>query len=146
MENYYEILGVSSTASRDEIKKRYHKLILESHPDKNKDSSNGRFHLIDEAWKILGNDASRKMYDAKLKVSQTKDDHPVHEEIFLMEMVFRPDCEEFEWDCRCGGKYVISEEDTFHAVVIADCDSCSLSIMINCCSVPVNSSARNGKS
>ncbi|MDN5305230.1 MAG: curved DNA-binding protein [Fusobacteriaceae bacterium] len=38
MENYYKILGVSESSSKDEIKKSYRKLVMKYHPDKNPDN------------------------------------------------------------------------------------------------------------
>ena len=52
--DYYEVLGVSKTASADEIKKAYRKMALKYHPDKNKAKSAGEaFKKVNQAFSIL---------------------------------------------------------------------------------------------
>lgn len=52
--NYYETLGLSSDASQNDIKKAYHKLAREYHPDKNKDTDAiEKFNQINEAYNAL---------------------------------------------------------------------------------------------
>ncbi len=63
MKNYYEILGVNRTASKDEIKKAFHKLAHRYHPDK-KTGDEGKFKAINEAYQILSDDRKRQEYDA----------------------------------------------------------------------------------
>jgi DnaJ-class molecular chaperone len=64
--DYYDILGVSKSASADEIKKAYRKQALEWHPDRHKDdkeASEKRFKEINEAYQILSNPQKKTAYD-----------------------------------------------------------------------------------
>lgn len=60
----YKVLGVTKSASAEEIKKAYRKLAIEFHPDKNKSKeAEEKFKEINQAYEILGNAQKRKQYD-----------------------------------------------------------------------------------
>jgi molecular chaperone DnaJ len=62
--DFYEILGVPQDASVDDIKKRYRKLALEHHPDRNPGKENeDRFKEIGEAYSVLSDASKRAEYD-----------------------------------------------------------------------------------
>src|SRR5947207_9928168 len=63
--DYYAVLGVSASASQDEIKKQYRKLAAKHHPDKNASDPKAaeRFKEISEAYHVLGDAEKRKQYD-----------------------------------------------------------------------------------
>ena len=60
----YEILGVSRDASDDQIKKAFRILARRYHPDRNPDPNCAdKFREITEAYKVLGNEERRALYD-----------------------------------------------------------------------------------
>ncbi len=63
--DYYEVLGVSKSATIDEIKKAYRKLALKYHPDKNKgdEKSEELFKEATEAYEVLRDEKKRSLYD-----------------------------------------------------------------------------------
>ncbi|MEX0877426.1 MAG: molecular chaperone DnaJ [Candidatus Spechtbacterales bacterium] len=62
MKNYYDILGVSKGASKEEIKKAYRKLAHQHHPDKG-GGDEDKFKEINEAYQVLSDDSKRQQYD-----------------------------------------------------------------------------------
>lgn len=62
--NYYQRLGLSRQATKEEIKKAYRKLALEFHPDRNKSpDAHEKFIAINEAYLILYDDEARQKYN-----------------------------------------------------------------------------------
>ena len=63
--DYYEVLGVNKSSSKDEIKKAYRKLALKHHPDKNKGDkgSEEKFKEASEAYHVLSDDKRKANYD-----------------------------------------------------------------------------------
>lgn len=65
-EDYYDILGVSKDASKEEIKKAYRKKAKKYHPDRNPDDAEKareKFKKISEAYEVLADDEKKEKYD-----------------------------------------------------------------------------------
>ena len=67
MEDYYAILGISKSASQDEIKKAYRSLAFKYHPDRNPGdkAAEEKFKKISEAYSVLSDPAKKSNYDAR---------------------------------------------------------------------------------
>lgn len=83
--NHYDSLGVSKNASQADVKTAYYKLSKVYHPDKNQgrtakqcEEHAKKFRDITEAYEVLGNDKTRKMYDRGL-VGVSFPPHPTYE-------------------------------------------------------------------
>ncbi|HTF21527.1 MAG TPA: J domain-containing protein [Chryseolinea sp.] len=80
---YYDILGVTRSATESEIKRAYRKLAVVYHPDKNPDPAAEQFFkLINEAYEVLGDPPKRSRYDLELMepmaIFQTAPSSPGH--------------------------------------------------------------------
>ena len=65
--DYYKLLNVSRSASPREIKRAYHRLAVEYHPDKNPDDRENaeiKFKAVAQAYEVLSDDDMRRKYDA----------------------------------------------------------------------------------
>ena len=61
-DNYYDVLGISKDASSDDIKKAYHKLAHQYHPDK-QGGDEAMFKKVNEAYQVLSKTQKRQQYD-----------------------------------------------------------------------------------
>ncbi|XP_062856208.1 dnaJ homolog subfamily C member 24 [Trichomycterus rosablanca] len=138
--NWYSILGAAPTEDVQELKQKYQRLVLMFHPDKQKpglsdeeaEESLKRFIEVDQAWKILSNEKSRREYDLQLRAHELKQSWPVDACVTLEEMNWDSENECYSYGCRCGGEFLLEKTDTDEededAVVC--CDTCSLSIEV----------------
>src|SRR5688500_8720157 len=67
-ENFYAILGAGKTASPDEIERLYKHLARQHHPDRGGDAE--VMKVINEAYRVLGNEDTRRLYDSHIQVSE----------------------------------------------------------------------------
>jgi molecular chaperone DnaJ len=78
-QDYYEIMGLTSKATSDDIKKAYRELAKKYHPDINRSSTSEElFKLISEAYEVLSDDTKRTQYDLyrKFEIEPDKEEEP----------------------------------------------------------------------
>ena len=68
MKDYYKILEISISATKDDVKKAFRSLAKKYHPDRNVNDTNAlkKFQDVNEAYEVLSNEDSRREYDKKL--------------------------------------------------------------------------------
>ncbi|XP_055455293.1 dnaJ homolog subfamily C member 24 [Psammomys obesus] len=133
--DWYNILGADPSANVSDLKQKYQKLILLYHPDKQSaDAPAGtmeecmqKFIEIDQAWKILGNEETKKKYDLQRHEDELRTIGPVDKRVHLEEMSWNKDDESFSLSCRCGGKYTVYKDEA-EEVSLISCNTCSLMV------------------
>ncbi|KAI1904603.1 hypothetical protein AGOR_G00007320 [Albula goreensis] len=136
--DWYAILDSSPSDSIQELKQKYQRLALLYHPDKQgPDVAAGeveqhvqRFIEVDQAWKILSNEETRRAYDLQLRAHKLKQSWPVDAHICLDDMECDEDEHIYTYSCRCGGQFIIGKEDVEEEESVICCDTCSLSIEV----------------
>jgi DnaJ-class molecular chaperone len=70
MKDYYQILGITTDSTEEEIRKRYRKLAMQYHPDRNPDNPEAeeKFKEIAEAYGVLTDPVKRRQYDTAKKM------------------------------------------------------------------------------
>ena len=63
----YKILALPRDASDDEIRRAYHRLAREHHPDRSTAASAADFDRVQQAWEALREPAARQQHDARLR-------------------------------------------------------------------------------
>uniref|UniRef100_A0A9L0JH15 DnaJ heat shock protein family (Hsp40) member C24 n=1 Tax=Equus asinus TaxID=9793 RepID=A0A9L0JH15_EQUAS len=84
-----------------------------------------KFIEIDQAWKILGHEETKKEYDLLRLEDDLRNLGPVDAQVYLEEMSWNEDDHSFSLSCRCGGKYRVSKDEA-EEVTLISCDTCSL--------------------
>ncbi|XP_054441942.1 dnaJ homolog subfamily C member 24 [Pteronotus mesoamericanus] len=133
--DWYSVLGANPSASVSDLKQKYQKLILVYHPDKQSadvpagtvEECMQKFIEIDQAWKILGNEETKKEYDLQRREDDLRNMGPVDAQVYLEEMSWNKDDHSFSLSCRCGGRYSVSKDEV-EEVTLISCDTCSLII------------------
>lgn len=70
---HYEVLGVAETASADEIRRAYRRLVLRYHPDRNRSTDAAhRFHQVAQSYQVLSDPERRANYDAMLRLQRSR--------------------------------------------------------------------------
>eukprot|EP01134_Creolimax_fragrantissima_P003086 CFRG3086T1 len=69
-DDLYSLLGVAHSATQEQIKDKYRKLVLQLHPDRNigKNDTTARFTTISEAYEILGDESKRRVYNRENRI------------------------------------------------------------------------------
>uniref|UniRef100_A0AAQ4QY79 DnaJ homolog subfamily B member 11 n=2 Tax=Gasterosteus aculeatus aculeatus TaxID=481459 RepID=A0AAQ4QY79_GASAC len=82
--DFYEILGVTKSATIRDIKKAYRKLALQLHPDRNQDDpkAQDKFADLGAAYEVLSDEEKRKQYDAYGEDGLKEGHHGSHNDIF----------------------------------------------------------------
>ncbi|XP_055593486.1 dnaJ homolog subfamily C member 24-like [Uranotaenia lowii] len=128
--SHYETLNVAPDASQEQIRQAYQALALKYHPDKNPLESD-QFFRINEAWKVLQDRESRRIYDAERMLDSCREDYFINETLkrrdFQLDVV-----EDARWyGCRCGGRYLLPEELAPAETCYIACDECSLVVQVD---------------
>lgn len=84
MNNLYHVLGISSTATGEEIKRAYRRLSKKYHPDANPgdEEAKKRFQEAAEAYRILQDPQKRKEYDQKLQNGRKQSESINYSDLF----------------------------------------------------------------
>lgn len=124
----YGVLHLEPNAPMEDVRKSFQRLARELHPDKNGNSRESveRFQELQQAFEVLRDASQRKAYDsteAAASAIATK-------EIDLDDMLYDEARRSYTEECRCGGRYCITEQQLSEGYDTVQCDNCSLNVTV----------------
>lgn len=138
VEDFYSVLKLNRSADAHEIRRNYQTLAKQYHPDKlpvsctaeDRASASQQFQKICQAYETLSNEELRKSYDDSTKARSLTQDFPLSGTVDLDEMAFENATSSYSSPCRCGGDYVISEEEMTSGIDTVVCSMCTLAVRV----------------
>ena len=136
---HYDILGVSRTATYEEIKATYHNLARQTHPDKvSSNGSQDSFRRLQSAWECLRQAETRQAYDEQLFLKEQKleSKRQAAMTLSLSELEVGHDDESDEhvyiYTCRCGEELQIWQDEmpALNESFLTECSGCSFSYSV----------------
>ena len=136
---HYDILGVSRTATYQEIKAAHRNLARQTHPDKVADiSSQDSFRRLQSAWECLRQADTRQAYDEQLFLKEQKleSKRQAAMPLSLSEIEVAQDDESNElvyvYTCRCGEELQIWQDEVppLNENLLTECPGCSFSYSV----------------
>lgn len=132
-DDYYDILGVATDASTDDIRVAYQRLALAHHPDKQLQQAASAvtdtraFIRITEAWNTLRDAELRRVYDAERFQGRIDDVPLVHQVLLADEVQRTADGCGLAYTCRCGAVCRVDTHNRLDgdAWRFNTCDECS---------------------
>eukprot|EP00123_Amoebidium_parasiticum_P004967 comp16224_c0_seq1/m.13918 comp16224_c0_seq1/g.13918 ORF comp16224_c0_seq1/g.13918 comp16224_c0_seq1/m.13918 type:complete len:139 (-) comp16224_c0_seq1:618-1034(-) len=130
--DHYAVLGVAVGADAETIKRAYQRLALQHHPDKivHGQGDVEVFQRIQAAYDVLKDPHTRTIYDNTLKNGLMRVEHPQNGDVDLDDMEYSEDQQAYTYPCRCGGVYVVTEQQLESGCDVAPCSMCSLAVRV----------------
>ncbi|KAJ3314699.1 Diphthamide biosynthesis protein 4 [Boothiomyces sp. JEL0838] len=114
--NYYERLDIKDTASLKEIRQAYQQLCL-------------KVSETNAAYQVLSDTQKRFEYDQLLRKSNLAG--AVQADVDLDDMEYDDENSTYRYDCRCGGMYIVTEDQLEDGVAGVECNQCSLCVKLH---------------
>jgi curved DNA-binding protein CbpA len=136
---HYDILGVSRTATCEEIKAAYHNLARRIHPDKvSSNGSQDSFRRLQSAWECLRQAETRQAYDEQLFLNEQKVESKRQAAMTLslskLEVGHDDESDEhvYIYTCRCGEELQIWQDEMppLNESFLTECSGCSFSYSV----------------
>lgn len=126
----YSILGVTSSASAEEIKAAFRNKCREHHPDKR--GCSDKFMELKVAYDKVGDGDSRVIYDRQVRDAVLKSDDVYDDELSIDNFEFNEDSTMLTCSCpRCSSIISITESVLYNSNPGTSCPMCSLSFRID---------------
>eukprot|EP00656_Telonema_subtile_P013734 TRINITY_DN1697_c0_g1_i5.p1 TRINITY_DN1697_c0_g1~~TRINITY_DN1697_c0_g1_i5.p1 ORF type:complete len:271 (-),score=41.97 TRINITY_DN1697_c0_g1_i5:117-833(-) len=126
----YEVLGVDADATDEQIRRRYLELARTLHPDKaseeDKEQRTEKFVKVQWAWGVLSQPDKRREHD----LAEASTDSVIWREVDLDDMLYDEADKGYSTGCKCGGRYLITEDQLEEGFDATTCDGCSGTVVV----------------